>query len=213
MKNTHNHGFSLVELMISFTVLAALLGAAMTTVLRGKATYDQGMTIGALEAQARQTLDRIVVEFAGALRGSLNPNPVGANGTTTCDFRKCEGFAGGGMVQSTLNSVRLRPNPADPNDGIDNNSNGLVDECEVVLMRNVGAADQQTIPLAGFVREYLQGETPNGADENGNGLVDERGLCFSINNDTLTIRLTLEALDTERRVITRSVETAIHIRN
>ncbi len=214
-KYTLNRGFTLVEMMISFTVLAVMLGAVGATVLRGKATYDQGMTVGSLEAQARRTLDRIVSEFAGASRTSLNPNPAATPlvGTSTCTFTTCVGFAGGGMVWSTPTSVRVQPSPADANDGIDNNSNGLVDECQVVLMRNVGAADEQTVALAGFVREFLQGETLNAADDNGNGLQDERGLSFSIVDDTLTIRLTLEALDSERRVITRSVETSVHVRN
>ncbi len=214
-KYTRNRGFTLVELLISFTVLAAVLSAVGVTVLRGQKTYDQGMTIGTLEAQARQALDRIAVEFAGAVRANLNPTPVNGSGTSTCNFRKCTGFGGGAMLW-TPNSVQLQPSPTDANDGIDNNSNGLIDECQVVLVRNVGAADEQTVTLAGFVREYFQGETLNGADENGNGLVDERGLSFSLTDatdDSLTIRLTLEALDSERRVITRSVETAVHVRN
>lgn len=212
-KLARNSGFSLIEMMISFTVLAALMGAVGLSVLTGKKTYDQGMTVGALEAQARRTLDRIAGEFAGARRTSLNPNPIGISGTFACDFVTCVGFAGGGMVWSPVNSIRLQPSPSDANNGADNNSNGLVDECQIVLMRDVGGPNQQTIPLAGFVREYLEGETPDGADQNGNGLVDERGLSFSIADETLTIRLTLEALDPERRVITRSVETAIHVRN
>ncbi len=215
---TRRHGFTLIEMMISFTVLAALLGAVAATVLRGKATYEQGMTISKLEAQARQTLDRIAAEFTGARRTSLNPSAtiIGLNGSPTCDFVRAEGFAGGGIVWSTTNSVRLQATPGDPNDGVDNNSNGLIDECQIVLMRNVGTPDQQTVTLAGFVREYLEGETLNAADQNGNGLIDERGLVFSLadaNDDSLMIRLTLEALDSERRVITRSVETAVHVRN
>jgi prepilin-type N-terminal cleavage/methylation domain-containing protein len=214
---TRRDGFTLIEMMISFTVLAALLGAVAATVMRGQATYEQGMTIGSLEARARQTLDRIAAEFTSAMRVPLVPSPVmvGGSSTFTCSFQRCTGFAGGAM-QWTPTAVRLQASPSDPNDGVDNNSNGLVDECQIVLVRNAGAADEQTVALAGFVREYFEGETLNAADDNGNGLIDERGLSFSLvdaDDDSLTIRLTLEALDTERRVITRSVETAIHVRN
>jgi prepilin-type N-terminal cleavage/methylation domain-containing protein len=214
-KYTRNRGFTLVELMISFTVLAAMLSAVAATVLRGKATYDQGMTVGTLESQARRTLDRISTEFTGARWSGLAPNAnlIGINGSPTCNFVTCVGFAAGGMVWSTPTTVRLQASPADANDGVDNNSNGLVDECQVELVRNVGAADEQVVVLAGLVREFLQGETVNAADDNGNTLSDERGLVFSLNGETLTIRLTLEALDTDRRVITRTVETAIHVRN
>lgn len=210
---TRSAGFTLVELTIAFTVLAAVLGAIGATVLTGKATYDQGMSIATLEAQARRTLDRIASEFAGAQRSSLNPNPVPAFGSSTLDFRVCTGFAGGAQQWTTTNSIRLRADPADPNDGLDNNSNGLVDECQIVLIRDVLGADPQTTVLSGHVREFLQGESVAGVDQNGNGLLGERGLSFSIVGDTLTIRLTLEALDEERRVITRSVETAVHVRN
>jgi hypothetical protein len=67
--------------------------------------------------------------------------------------------------------------------------------------------------LVNWVRELLEGELPNGLDDNGNGLIDESGLSFEIDGDTITIRLTLERFDAEGTLITRTVETAVTLKN
>lgn len=211
-------GFTLVELCISFTVLALMLGAIVTTVSTSKRTYQDGMTVAALETKARRAIDRIAHEIVGADRVTISPNvQLTTTGWSTLQFRTSEGYAAaGGMQLSTLTQINLVPDPRDPNDGIDNNGNGLVDECRVVLVRNVGAADQIQAVLVDQVREFLEGENPtvNALDDNGNGLRDEGGLSFFVDgNDTLTIRLTLEARDQQQRLVTRSVETAVHMRN
>ena len=65
------------------------------------------------------------------------------------------------------------------------------------------------------VREYLEGEVPNGADDNGNGIVDENGLCMTwdANSNLLTIMLTLERVSPNGGLTTRTVQTSVQVRN
>ena len=66
--------------------------------------------------------------------------------------------------------------------------------------------------LCKSVREFLEGEIPNGKDDNGNGRVDERGLCFVLEGEILRILLTLEQPGAPRRV-TRTASSALGMRD
>ena len=109
--------------------------------------------------------------------------------------------------------IEFQYDPAEIDDGIDNDGDGLVDEGRAVLLRNWNTAAEKRTVLCNDVREYLEGETPDGNEENGNDLTDERGLCFELDGDRLTIRLTLEKTDHEGRLATVTVETTVHFRN
>jgi len=90
----------------------------------------------------------------------------------------------------------------------------MIDEKEIVLVRNAGLANQVESVLCGGVRELLHGETANMADDNGNGLIDEGGLSFAlVGNGTVTIRLTLVARDPHGLLVARTVESSVHMRN
>lgn len=207
-------GFTLVELSISVTVLALVGGSIGAIVLSGRHAYDQGMRVSSIEMQARRTLDRVATEFTGAVRTSLTTNPTAPLGASTLQFRQCEGSGGGVVLTSPPMRIAWRSDPRDANDGVDNDNDGLIDEGEVVLTRDVGAVDETEAVLVRNVAEYLEGETPNLGDDNGNGLNDERGLSFVMDADgTMTIRLTLAALDPDNRVVLRTTETSVHLRN
>ena len=204
---------SVVELMIAMLILMLLLGAIGVTVLRGGEAFKQGVATSEVESQARRALDRISDELAGARVASLAPNPAGFFGSSTLDFDESAGFAGGVVVPGNTTRIQLRPEPSDPDDGIDNNGNGLIDECEVVLVRDVGLATQTTTVIVPWVREFAVGETLNGNDDNGDGLRDERGLSFELVGQTLNIKITLERLDPENIPFARTVETSVRLRN
>lgn len=207
-------GFTLVELCISFTVLALILGAIGAVTLAGRDVYQQGMSRATLEAHARRALQRITAELTAGVRSTLTPNPNTALGSATVQFQTGTGYAAGVQLLSGLTSVQLQSDPNDPDDGIDNDSDGLVDEGQVVLIRNLGEANQVQTVLCGGVSKYLAGETANLLDDNGNGLVDERGLSiFSDANGTLTLRLTLETRDPKNQLAVLTVESSVHMRN
>jgi hypothetical protein len=202
-------------------VFSVILGAVGAAVLTGGGAFNADMQTSGVETRARRLIDRIAAEVANAGVATLGgPGPdlfapcgSSAGALAFIDFAKNEGYAGA-VNWGTTSRIALVYDEL--NDGVDNNSNGLVDECRVVLVRDQGGPNQQTIQWGGFVREYLEGETPDLADENGNGLVDERGLSFDLDpvSDTLTIRLTIECFDLDlQRPLTRTVETAVQMRN
>jgi prepilin-type N-terminal cleavage/methylation domain-containing protein len=215
---THMHGkqrgFTLVELVVAFTVLSLILGAVGVVSMAGRDAYQKGVQSATLETRARRALDRIASELTAGVDATVTPNPANPLGISTIQFQTCVGFAGGVQQLSTPTSIRLVSDPNDPNDGIDNDTDGLIDERQIVLVRNVGMADEVTTVLVSHVAEFAAGETANMADDNGNGLIDEAG--FSIVADgtaTLRLRLTLECRDPKNILVTRTVETSVHLRN
>jgi hypothetical protein len=97
--------------------------------------------------------------------------------------------------------------------GVDDNKNGLVDEGQLVLTRNNGQANQQSVVLAHRVAKLLEGETLNHADDNGNGLIDESGFCVFREGNLLRIRLTLQRSLRPGQIIQATVETGVRLRN
>jgi len=208
-------GLTLVEVLITALILIMLVGAVGLTVKSGSGAYSQGVSTAEVEAQARRMVDRIARELLDADRSSLLLAPPAPFGATSIDYNRCEGYAAGAMLVGPTRRIRLVLQPGELDNGIDDNGNGLVDECRLELLPDAFGEPDQVVGWGGFVREYLEGELPNGVDDNGNGLVDERGLCLTYDSTrgVLTVRLTLERLDPLQRPITRTVETAVEVRN
>jgi len=206
-------GLSLVELLIAMLILTMLLGAIGMTVMRGGGAFKHGVAASVVESQARRGIDRIADEFSGARLASLAPNPAAPWGASTLDFDESAGFAAGVVIPGSTSRIARQSHPSDPDDGLDNNGNGLVDEGQIILMRDVGLATETTTVIVPWVREFMEGEIENGVDDNGNGLIDEGGLSFEIAGQTLNIRITLERMDPDQQPLVRTVETSIRLRN
>ena len=208
-------GATLVEVIVAMTIFTLVLGMVGLATLSGQEAYKTGMNLTQLENQARRTVDRIANELLEAGAQWIAPQPLPPLGGDTVNYRRNEGFAGGNIVWSTNRSIQFQYAQGELDDGIDNNGNGLVDEGVVVLIRDVGGANQQTVTLTRWVAELLEGELPNGADDNGNGLRDEEGLSFEYDavEQRLTVRLTLQRPDVEGRIATSTVQTSVRVRN
>ncbi len=207
-------GFTLVETMIATTVLAIVLGAVGLTVLHGKENFRQGVSVAVLEARAQRILDRIVEELRYAGRNSLPIVPDLPSGSSSIEFRVCEGYDGAATIWSNRMSLARVPDPRDPEDGIDNDNDGVVDEGQIILTRNLGEFDELDVVIGSGVRRLLEGEVANVADDNGNGLTDEPGLSFLFEGtSSLTIRLSLEAVDPRGQPLVRTVQTSVNLRN
>jgi hypothetical protein len=214
-------GATMVEILIAALILATMVGTIGMTMISGSQVYEQGLTSADVDGKARRLVDRIGREFMDVDRSSLALTPAVAfggapdDGAIQADYRRAVGYAGGALQVGPLRSIRLVYAPGEIDDGIDNNSNGLRDECRVEILPDVAGAPAQMVGLGGYVREYLQGETQNDADENGNGLSDERGLCFTYDaiSQVMTIRVTIERVTSEGRILTNSAETSVRLRN
>jgi hypothetical protein len=208
-------GLTMVEVLFTVLILAMLVGALGMTVQSGSGAYSQGVSTADVEAQARRMVERISRELLDADRSSLVLAPPAPFAATSVDYARCEGYAAGAMLVGPTRRIRMVLQAGEIDNGIDDNGNGLIDERRIELLPDVLGQPGQVVGWGGFVREFLEGELPNGIDDNGNGLVDERGLCLSYDaaRGVMTVRVTLERMDPLRRMLTRTVETAVAVRN
>jgi len=211
--NHGQRGVTLLELMIGSVILAVVAGGAYALMGTGVDTYRIGAIQSEVERRANHVMEEITAELAQAGRDVLYPAPVPPVASASLTLQKNEGWSGDAIDWSTPTVIEFRHAPDDPDDGVDNNGNGLVDEGQIVQRLNAGRPDEYEVVLSNWVREYLEGEEPNGKDDNGNGLVDEPGLSFDVMGEVWTVRLTLERRDGKGRLATHTVQTSVKTRN
>lgn len=219
-KNSGRRGTTMVELLIAALIMTSVFGAIAVTVLAGSRSYEEGVAKAEVDAQARRLASRIAEEFLTASRASLVEGAQMWSGGNEDDgdveyrYRQVTGAVAGAAQLSAQRRIRLDYAQGEVDDGLDNNGNGLIDECRVLLSIDTGTAME--VGIGGFVREFLQGETAaNDVDDNANGLEDERGLCmvFDGTTNTLMVRLTIERLTSQGRLVTSTAETSVLLRN
>lgn len=206
-------GYSLLELAISVSLLGVVFAAAGLVGRASQGLYEQSSQSSALEMRARQAVDRVVDGLATMVQTLSFPDPLQPAWTETLDFQQGLGVAGGALVASAPQRLALELDDGEANDGNDNDGDGLVDECRLVLVRNLGAANEQRTVLCRSVRRLAEREVANGADDNGNGMLDELGFWMQRQGDVMSLQLTLEELDDGGRPMVRSVTTSFRIRN
>lgn len=210
---TGRAGFSMVEMLIVALILSLALGMLGMIGQSSERAYQTGTTAAQLEQQTSQAVDRIVVELRPLRMSTLSP-ALGAGATAQAlEYVQAVGFEAGEVVDSPLRRLELEYVEGEIDDGQDNNQNGLVDECMVVLTEDLGGPGERRLVLTRWVSELFEGELPNAADDNGNGLVDERGFHVERVGDTLFVGLTLQRPDSQRRVLTRTARTSAEARN
>ena len=202
-------GFTIVELAVAVVVFLVILAASTNFAGRTGAALATGTSVATLEARANRLLDRIAAEVRQA--GAETIDPALAGGGASLAYRRCVDFDAGEVRWGPPQRIEVRP--AEPADGIDNDSDGLVDELRIVWIRDPGEPEERVVEWASTVAAFREGELPNGLDDNGDGVVDERGLWFRLSGDTLTIGVTVQGRDAERRLVTRSATTAVRLRN
>ena len=206
-------GLTLVEIVIASVLGALLLGGIYSVVSSSTDTYSTEVVGTDLDRVAAKAIQTIADELSMSGEVAAFPRlsaPLSAAGVV---LQKSEGWAGSSILWGPTTAITFDQDLNDPDDGLDNDGDGLVDEGLIVLRINPGAPNEQRVVLARHVREYLEGEVPNGVDDNGNGLVDERGLAISVVGDVWTIRLTVERRSSNGQVLTRTVETSVTPRN
>ena len=206
-------GFSLVEVLISAALLGVVFASAGMVSSTSEGLYRQSSQSSSLETRARQAVDRVVDELSTMVRTLSFPDPAEPGWSETLDFQQALGVVGGALTWGPLERLSLELEDNEAADGNDNDGDGLVDECRLVLVRNVGAATEVRSVVCRDVRRYAEREVANGADDNGNGMKDELGFWMQRQGDVMRLQLTLEELDDGGRPVVRSVSTSFRIRN
>ncbi len=206
--------FTLIEMLISVVVLSFVLGVMALVQQRSQETSRAtfGKTIS--EMRARRALDRVVNELTGVAHSLMFPDPVSNLGTSALTYQHPTGVdAVGNVTWDKPSRLELQLAPGEVDNGIDDDSDGLVDERRLVLTRNSGMPNVESVVLCTGIPRFLEGEVPNLLDDNGNGLIDEPGFNVFRVGDLLTIRLTVQVPLGGGRVDTTTVQTSITLRN
>ena len=153
--------------------------------------------------------------FRGTSIDKVTPTGVAAPvSVSSLQFQRGVGVLNGAIDWGDLEQVAFEYGPDEPNDGIDNDGDGFVDEGRIVHRLRVGTADEQAIILCSDVLEILDGEIAgNLVDDNGNGLVDETGLAFDFESGRLNVRVTVGRLHPDGTPAVRTFVQATAFRN
>lgn len=207
-------GFTLFELTIAMA-LAAVFG--MTILMTADTTasaFRTGATVGQLESMTRDVLQRISDRLESADISLTGPQLEAPFHSDWIDYQRVIGYTAGVRDFGPPERIILEYSPSDPNDGVDNDGNGVVDDCRIVWIENPGLVGERRVILSRWVSEFMENEIEgNLADDNGNQLEDERGLSFDFSGSRLTIRITLQQQDKDGFLITRSLSRTLTLRN
>jgi hypothetical protein len=166
-----------------------------------------------LSSNANRLLQRLAHELTFAREASLQPVTLQTQGSDWLSFQRSLGVVAGVVQWGPTVVLCWEREPAELDNGGDDDGDGLVDEGELVRIEDEGTAAERRVVLAHGLCELLPGETFDGTDEDGDGLIDERGLCASLAGGVLTLRLGLSGRTPAGIVLTRVVETSVFVRN
>ncbi len=206
-------GLTTIELVAAIVFVSITVVVGVRAIMVTGTVTKQTVSSSQLEQRLHRVAAQISEELLQARVDTLDPVPEQPLGASTLTYERAEIDMTGRIVWSTPRSIELVPATDDPEDGIDNDRDGLVDEHDIWLVRNAGLENEQRSLLTTGVASFLAGESENVIDDNGNELFDERGLSFELRDGVMLIRLTMQARDAEGEVASRTCETAIRMRN
>ncbi len=215
VKHKHTSGFSLLELLITVSILSVALGLPLMIFRSSERMQNTVTTRSALQASARLALDRIAGQLESSSLGVIPQSVLGPGlWSSTVDFQRAGDWNGASVDWAPAERIELIASAEDPDDGVDNDSDGLIDERVVVWITDVGLSTERRRVLVKDVPETLAGEiAANGVDDNGNGLRDEPGLCFEFSGEQIVIRLSLQGRDSSNARIEHSEVRRVALRN
>jgi len=206
---------TLIEVVIGLGLFSAVAASAFLALETSSRSYRTEGVVARLDSLARKTLDEVCERLREADFDSLTPAAVASPASaTSVDFQRARGYAAGAVQWGPTERLAFEHEPTDPDNGLDDDGDGLVDEGRIVWIEDPAAATPLRTILCSHVSESLAGELAgNGVDDNGNGLEDELGFCIEFTGSRALVRLTLEELDPDGRLIQQSASRTVMLRN
>lgn len=215
----------MLEVLISISILLLLVGLTAEAVTTSRGAYGQGMSSAAVESVTRRTIDVLAQRLISASAGSVTVDdptpPPPADVITWVDYRSVQGYAGAPLL-APQSRLQLELMSGELDDGLDNDGDGMIDECRLVYIEDVFGGSP-SVGLASSVTRYAEGELGNGADDNGDGLVDEAGFTVvwqalvpgatGNRGGCMDLQLTLERASGPQTRVQRSVRSTVHVRS
>lgn len=206
--------FTLVEVTLSLGLLSVviILGAMVSGA--GQNAFVSTSSNTQLDTRVKMALDRVAVEIEMASSDTLDPQLTGfVSDTNRISLQQVVDIVNGAPVLGDVITISWEKQPGEPTDGVDNDGDGLIDEGQLVLLRDAGGANPIAVTLCKDVRQFLEGEFEGGGDENGNGLTDESGFVVERDGDLLTIQLTIEGARANGETTVRTSSTSVVLNN
>jgi len=213
MRGSSRSGVSLIEVVVTTALAGSLLLSVGLVSRSSTRAFEAGSRAAALDERIRIALDRILARLPTADASSVSPTPEAPFHASTIDFVPSAGFEAGAIQWADPERIEFQYTGLDPDDGVDNDGNGLIDDGVVVWIQAPGTADERTGIVCRDVPELLEGEIADGDDDNDNGLEDETGLSFDFQGSTVFVRLTIAVVDVEGNRMARTVTRAVALRN
>ena len=172
-----------------------------------------GSTVAKVDLQVQRALQDIKERLRTASFATVTPTPAAPFHSNRIEYQRVIGYGAGGVEWGPPEAMELELEPREVLDGADNDGDGLVDECQIVLIENPGLAAQRRSVVCRGVRAALEGETlGNGADDNFNGLEDEPGFALEFDGSRVTVWLSLERTDPSGQPIVRTLSSTLNLR-
>lgn len=187
MRNHAGRGLTLIEVTIASAIFSVLAFTLYLMLKTSSDSYASGNLHATLNGQARNILDRLTRELRDSSVVTFKPSFP--NGATSLSFQMNSGFSGGKVTYGPAITYAFAYEPGELDNGKDDNNDGRVDEGRIV--RTEGGKS------VALTRDAQEG-----------------GLTFTqAFGNTVTVKVTLERLDEERRRVTYVRETTLQVRN
>ena len=206
-------GFTLIELMIGAVLTGIVLGSVILATKQSTAAFRRNAANSALDANVARALNKIERELAASSAADFAALTGPGVWQDAAEVQVALDYVAGAVVWGPTVRLALEYAPGELDNGVDDNSDGLIDEGVIVRIENPGAGNEQRVVIAKGISEFLEGELDNAADDNGNGLADERGLSFELVDGALNVRISMERIGPDERLMVRTLETSLAIRN
>ena len=208
---TPPRGFTLVEMLVGAALSVVLVLGIFSALDSGGRFVERGVRIAEVESHARRLLERMTRELESSGVGTFVPGGSLVTGSSDLTFQRNQGYVAGAIVWGAQARIASVLDPAETDNGLDDDGDGLVDEGRLTYWPDVAGGP---VAWANGVAEFLEGEVGgNGLDDNGNGLTDEPGLCFTLVGRVLTLRITIERAGVGGVRARDSSETSLLVRN
>ncbi len=123
-KPSRQGGFSLLEISIYIAVIGIISVPMLTVIVGITRTNEEGEFINRIQERNRATIHRLITDYRRSMAGTAAVTNAGK----TLSFTLLGAFNGVTAEPGNVIRYELRPDPADPNNGADDNGNGVVDE-------------------------------------------------------------------------------------
>ncbi|MBI1382680.1 MAG: hypothetical protein GC161_16515 [Planctomycetaceae bacterium] len=190
-------GFTLWEIIIASGILGIVIVNVSLLLRATSDNHNDSQVLQSLDLHARQTLDRIVIALQSAAKNSVIPAAEAPLYSSAVDYDVSLGVEDGVVVWGEPERIGLQ-----------------MDTGEVLWFRSMSTEDERRVVWGRHVRPVMAGESPgNGLDDNANGIIDELGLSFTVDGDSVRIRMTLERENTNGAEVMREFEQIVSFRN